>query len=169
MISFAGGSGSFCCRFMGYMICGMMEWVNKRLGKTTGIFHPAAPPASAGGRCSCAALAAPPARRGCLRKRRATRRGAAERGLDRAEDTQLTRRLILTGTQIALPAWERMRKVASDLMTEKIPGCAVGTAVFAYYPPLAFGEIRSPASRMGGALVGCCESLCFLVHGGSSS
>ncbi len=40
-------------------------------------------PAGAGSRSSLAALAAPPARRGCLPQRRAARRGAARRGLDR--------------------------------------------------------------------------------------
>ena len=50
-------------------------------------FHPAAVtarlwPACAGGRCSRAALAAPPARSRDLPLRRIARRGAAERGLD---------------------------------------------------------------------------------------
>jgi hypothetical protein len=50
-------------------------------------FHPAATtarlwPAGAGGRCSRAALAAPPARSQTLPRRRAARRGAAARGRD---------------------------------------------------------------------------------------
>ena len=55
-----------------------------RIGKTHGIFAPSLPPsASAGGRCSRAAMAAPSARRGRLPQRRAARRGAAEHSLDR--------------------------------------------------------------------------------------
>jgi hypothetical protein len=49
-----------------------------RIGKTNGIFAPPLPPsASAGGRCSRAAMAALSARRGSLPQRRAARRGAA--------------------------------------------------------------------------------------------
>ena len=69
-----------------------------RIGKINGIFaSPPAPPTSASGRPARAALAAPPARRGGLQKRRAARRGAAMRGLDMrlrmgdAEDARVCR------------------------------------------------------------------------------
>ncbi len=54
-----------------------------RIGQTKGIFPPPArPSASAGGRCSRAAMAAAPASSGCLPQQLAARRSAAMRDLD---------------------------------------------------------------------------------------
>jgi hypothetical protein len=78
--------------------CIALDKLAKRIGKINGIFaSPPAPPTSASGRPARAALAAPPARRGGLQKRRAARRGAAMRGLDMrlrlgyAEDARVCR------------------------------------------------------------------------------
>jgi hypothetical protein len=55
----------------------------ERRGSLKGIFAPPLPPpVLAGGRCPLAAIAAPPARCGGLRKRRAARRAEALRALD---------------------------------------------------------------------------------------